>query len=227
MPDVGPMLGGGEDDPLVGEFAALREAVAEQVRAVARLEVALGQVRGEVARKTGPELFKETFAALRQEVGAVGEQLARQEAALRQVPGAAAIGAAVKEGTGGLAEDMSRTRVVVQNAAKMAQEAAEQAREMTRAAFKHAQSLREMALSERTRLVLTLAGGLVMASLGLSTGWGLRGWWAPPPAGVFARYLAAGNEAEWLLCAGGGKRFMAQNGVAACELRFWLERAGP
>ncbi len=84
-----------------------------------------------------------------------------------------------------------------------------------------------MALSERTRLALTLVGGLVVAGLGLGTGWGLRGWWAPPPAGVFARYLAAGNNADWLLCDGGGKRFVASNGVAACELRFWLEPAGP
>lgn len=115
---------------------------------------------------------------------------------------------------------------MVRDAAHKAQNAADEARQMTGHAFKHAQSLREMALSERTRLVLTLAGCLVVAGLGLGTGWGLRGWWAPPPAGVFARYLEAGNNADWLLCAGGGKRFVAANGVAACELRFWLERAG-
>ncbi len=56
---------------------------------------------------------------------------------------------------------------------------------------------------------------------------GAAGWWAPPLAGVFERYLEAGNNADWLLCDGGGKRFVASNGVATCELRFWLGRARP
>ena len=208
MPDVAAEpVGAGEDDPLVAEFAALRAAVAEQVRGLARLEAALGQIRGEVAGQGGPAAFKESLAVIRQDMGAVGKRLARQEAALAAVPDA---GDAVRE------------------AAQKAQGAAEEARTMTGHAWEHARSLREMALGERTRLVLTLAGGLVVAGLGLGTGWGLRGWWAPPPAGVFARYLEAGNTADWLLCdGGGGKRFVAGNGVAACELRFWLERAGP
>lgn len=216
--EVGP-VGAGEDDPLVAEFAALRAAVAEQVRGLARLETALGQMRGEVAGQGGPEAFKESLAVIRQDLGAVGKRLARQEAALAAVPGAEEIGAAVRAGTAGLAQDMARTRDAVR-------EAADEARKMARGAWEHARSLREVALGERTRLVLTLAGGLVVAGLGLGTGWGLRGWWAPPPAGVFARYLEAGNNADWLLC-DSGKRFVAANGVAACELRFWLEKAGP
>ena len=229
MPDVAAEpVGAGEDDPLVAEFAALRAAVAEQVRGLARLEAALGQMRGVVAGQGGPAAFKESLAVIRQDMGAVGKRLARQEAALAAVPDAEEIGAAVQAGTAGLAQDMARTRDAVREAAQKAQGAAEEARTMTGHAWEHARSLREMALGERTRLVLTLAGGLVVAGLGLGTGWGLRGWWAPPPAGVFARYLEAGNNADWLLCAGGGgKRFAAGNGVAACELRFWLERAGP
>lgn len=49
----------------------------------------------------------------------------------------------------------------------------------------------------------------------------------PPPAGVFARYLAAGNDPNWLLCEGVGKRFTAQNNVAACVLKFWIQKPGP
>ena len=237
MPDVapGPMgagpMGAGEDDPLVAEFAALGAAVAEQVRGLARLEAAIGQMwgevtRGEVAGQGGPEAFKESLAAIRQDMGAVGKRLARQEAALAAVPDAEEIGAAVQAGTAGLAQDMARTRDAVREAAQKAQGAAEEARKMARGAWEHARGLRAMALGERTRLVLTLAGGLVVAGLGLGAGWGLRGWWAPPPVGVFARYLEAGNNADWLLC-DGGKRFVAANGVAACELRFWLEKAGP
>jgi hypothetical protein len=30
---------------------------------------------------------------------------------------------------------------------------------------------------------------------------------------VFARYLTAGNDANWSVCEGGGKRFMAQNNL--------------
>lgn len=233
MPDVapGPMgtgpMGAGEDDPLVAEFAALGAAVAEQLRGLARLEAALGQMRGEVAGQGGPEAFKESLAVIRQDMDAVGQRLAGQEAALAALPDAKEIGAAVQVGTAGLAQDMARTREVVREAAQQAQGAAEEARKMARGAFEHARNLRETVLGERTRLALTLVGGLVVAGLGLGAGWGLRGWWAPPPAEVLARYLAAGNNADWLLCDGGGKRFVAANGVAACELRFWLEKAGP
>jgi hypothetical protein len=114
MPDVVPGsmgVGGDEDaDPLVGEFVALREAVAEQVRAVARLEVALGQVRGEVARKTGPETFKESLAVIRQDVAGLGERLGQQEAALGELPSAGEIGAAVRESAAGLEAGFTAVR---------------------------------------------------------------------------------------------------------------------
>ncbi|HVZ35894.1 MAG TPA: hypothetical protein VG963_25880, partial [Polyangiaceae bacterium] len=74
------------DDPLISEFIALRQAVADQLRAMARLETALGQVQGEVARKTGPEQFKETFAAIRQDMATLAKRMDRQEAAFGTLP---------------------------------------------------------------------------------------------------------------------------------------------
>jgi hypothetical protein len=40
-------------------------------------------------------------------------------------------------------------------------------------------------------------------------------------------YLAAGNDPNWLLCEGGGKRFTTDRNASACELKFWLEKPGP
>ena len=217
----------GDEDPLVGEFSALREAVAEQLRSMARLEVALGQVQGEVARKTGPEAFKETFAAIRQDVAGLCKRLEQQEAAFDEVPDAAAIGVAVKEGVAGLTQDLAQTRVVVRDAAAAARDAAEQGRDAARGAAKHAHSVREVLLSDRTTMVLMTAAMLAMGVLGLGTGWGLRGWWAPTPAGVFARYLSAGNDPEWLLCGGGGGQRFTDHNAPACDLKFWLAKPEP
>lgn len=132
----------GDDDLLVGEFQALREAVAEQLRAAARLEVALGRVQGEVARKAGPEAFKETFATLRQDVAGLAKTLERQDAAFRAVPDAAAIGSAVEGGVAGLARDFAQTRVAVREAAAAARRAAEEGRELVRYVPEHARRAR-------------------------------------------------------------------------------------
>lgn len=89
--------------------------------------------------------------------------------------------------------------------------------------------LSDTILSDRLTVGLTFAMMLVLAVLGGSGGWLLCGWWAPPPSGVFARYLAAGNDADWLLYDGskGAQRFTADNGTPVCDLKFWLARSGP
>ena len=109
----------------------------------------------------------------------------------------------VNESIGVLAQDFAQTRLVVRDAAAAARGAAEQARDAARGAAEHAGSVREALLSDRTTMVLTLVALLVMGGLGLGPGWGLRGWWAPPPAGVFARYLAAPATIRIGCCARG------------------------
>jgi hypothetical protein len=217
------------DDPLIGEFFALRQAVAEQVRAMARLETALGDVRSEVARKIGPEQFKETFAAIRQDVAMLAEHMERQKVAFGALPDGTAIGAAVREGTAGLVRDVTLTRENVQESTRAARAAAEDARSAARNAADHARELGATIVSDRGTIGLTLATMLVLAVLGGISGWSLRGWWAPPPSDVFARYLAAGNNADWLLCddGKGAQRFTTSDGTPACDLRFWLAKPGP
>jgi hypothetical protein len=216
------------DDPLIGEFIALWQAVAEQVRAMARLETALGEARNEIARKTGPEQFKETFAAIRQDMALLAQRMERQEAALGMLPDGTAIGAAIREGTAGLVQDNASTRSVVRESMRVARAAGEDARNAARDAADHARELGETIASDRVTIGLTLAAMLVLAVLGGISGWSLRGWWAPPPDAVFARYLDAGNNADWLLCDGGKntQRF-TDNGNPACDLRFWLAKPGP
>jgi hypothetical protein len=224
---------GGEepDDPLIGEFMALRQAVADQLRATARLETVLGQVQDEVARKTGPEQFKETFAAIRQDIIRLAERVDRQEAAFSALPDANAIASAVREATVGLIQNGESTRAVVQESALAAHTAAGRARDAASDAADHVRKLSATVLNDRKTVALAFIAMLVLAVLGGAAGWALRGWWAPPPSAVFARYLAAGNNPDWLLCGGTtetqAQRFTASNGAPACDLKFWLKRPGP
>ena len=202
------------EDPAVAAFSALQGEVAEVVTAVSGLQAHLTALRGgldELRQRQAPATpdYNRTLGVLAKTLAEVGSRVD-------------AVAAAVNERVGVLAQDLAQTRLVVRDAATATRGAAAQGLEAVREAAEHAGGVREALLSDRTTMVLILVALLVMGGLGLGSGWGLRGWWAPPPAGVFAHYLAAGNDPDWLLCEGGGKRFTAQNDAAACELKFWL-----
>jgi len=204
--------GHGPEDQDTAEraFEALRDEVAALRRGI---ELVYRQAQQAPAAPEMPD-YNHTLGVLAKTLQEVGGRVD-------------AVSAAVNDSVGGLARDFAETRRVVRDAATEAGGAAEQGRDAARAAAEHAGSVREALLGDRTTMVLILVTLLVMGGLGLGSGWGLRGWWAPPPAGVFARYLAAGNDPNWLLCDGGGKRYTTDPNASACELKFWLEKPGP
>ena len=202
--------GHGPEDAAERAFEALREEVAALRRGI---ELVYRQAQQPPAVPEMPD-YNHTLGVLAKTLQEVGGR-------------ADAVSAAVNDSVGGLARDFAETRRVVRDAAAAARGAAEQGRDAARGTAEHAGSVREALLSDRTTMVLIFVALLVMGGLGLGSGWGLRGWWAPPPAGVFARYLAAGNDPNWLLCEGGGKRFTTDRNASACQLKFWLEKPGP
>lgn len=206
------------EDPAVAAFSALQGEVAEVVTALSGLHGQLTGLRGglDELRRQAPAApdYNHTLGVLAKTLKEVGGRVD-------------AVGAAMNESVAGLAQDFAQTRLVVRDAAAAARGAAEQGRDAASRAAEQASSVREALLSDRTTMVLILVALLVMGGLGLGSGWGLRGWWAPPPAGMFARYLAAGNDPNWLLCEGGGKQFTTDRNLSACELKFWLEKPGP
>lgn len=201
-----------EGDAAERAFEALRAEVAAQRGPLERLAAALD----ELSRRPAPDApdYDHTLGVLAKTLHEVGGRVD-------------AIGAAVGESVTGLARDVAQTRLVVRDAATAAQGAAEQGRDAARGAAKHAGSVREALLNDRATVTLVMAALLMVGGLGVGSGWGLRGWWAPPSSEVFARYLAAGNEPGWLACEGAGTRFVSTQKTPACELKFWLQNPGP